>query len=80
MVVDYDIARIARDELRLFLETNDVKYTSLGLTLNSAEWVIMISLLNDEKIDLIPSTINNTRIEIYKIGKTEINYENNYYR
>lgn len=80
MVIDYEIARKARDELKLFLETNDIKYTSIGLTPKSAEWIILLSLLTDEKVNLVPSTVNNTKIEIIKIGKVQINYENNYYR
>lgn len=73
-------AREARRELSSYLDSNGVLFNKISLVPSGASWKILLELLNDEKIKIIPNTINNLNVEIVRIEKiNDPAYENNHY-
>lgn len=62
MGIDLEKARAAKEELKLFLHTNNILYHFVGLDKGIADWHIIVGL--DESVDLIsfPDTVNTVKI------------------
>ena len=62
MANDIEDARIAKDELKLFLDSNNVCYHYIGLDKNIADWGIRVGLDHSVDFSIVPDHVNSVSI------------------